>query len=222
MDLAHQAGRIHCSTNLADLPYLRYVGTRSTGAATDGICYRKALWGAVEREQLVVPLITKPDEVFEKQGLEFVYDTDQLAVEELIELFQKVGFPKRNAESLTKALDASHKLIWIRHAKQTRWARLGQLLGFARATSDKAVSATIWDVAVNPLWQRGGLGRGLVERLVAALVEDGVNAVTLYAEPNVVRMYEKLGFLQDPSKVQGLSFQRSSPAGAALVASCKA
>lgn len=78
------------------------------------------------------------------------------------------------------------------------------------------------EAQVNPLWQRSGLGRGLVERLVAALVDDGVNAVTLFAEPNVVRMYEKLGFLQDPSKVQGLSFQRTSPAGAALVASCKA
>ena len=75
---------------------------------------------------------------------------------------------------------------------------------------------------VHPAWQRGGLGRGLVERLVAALVADGVNAVTLYAEPNVVHMYEKLGFLQDPTMVQGLSFQRTSPAGAALVASCNA
>ena len=74
---------------------------------------------------------------------------------------------------------------------------------------------------VHPLWQRGGLGRGLMERLTAALVADGVNAVTLFAEPNVVRMYEKLGFLTEPRKVQGLSFQRSSPAGAALVASCQ-
>lgn len=75
---------------------------------------------------------------------------------------------------------------------------------------------------VHPAWQRGGLGRALVERLVAALVADGVNAVNLYAEHNVVRMYEKLGFKQEPAKVQGLSFQRTSTAGAALVASCSA
>ena len=75
---------------------------------------------------------------------------------------------------------------------------------------------------MHPAWQKGGLGRGLVERLTAALVSDGVNAVTLYAEPNVVHMYEKLGFLQEPKNVQGLSFQRTSAAGAALVASCTA
>lgn len=75
---------------------------------------------------------------------------------------------------------------------------------------------------VHPAWQRLGLGRALVERLVAGLAEDGVNAVTLYAERNVVRMYEKLGFLEDPARVQGLSFQRSSAAGTALMASCSA
>jgi hypothetical protein len=36
------------------------------------------------------------------------------------------------------------RMIWIRSLKQSRVARLGQLLGFARATSDGAFSATIW------------------------------------------------------------------------------
>lgn len=46
------------------------------------------------------------------------------------------------------ALDNTHATIWVRSTKQSRWAKLGQLLGFARATSDKALSATVWDVAV--------------------------------------------------------------------------
>lgn len=56
-----------------------------------------------------------------------------------------------------------------------------QLLGFARATSDGALSAVIWDVSVAPAWQRGGLGRALVERLTASLVHDGIATITLYA-----------------------------------------
>ena len=39
----------------------------------------------------------------------------------------------------------------------------------------------VWDVAVAPAWQRGGLGRALVERLTASLVEDGIPTITLYA-----------------------------------------
>lgn len=62
---------------------------------------------------------------------------------------QQVGFPLRDPKRLQLALDNSHPVIWIRSMKQSRWARQGQLLGFARATSDGALSATIWDVAVS-------------------------------------------------------------------------
>lgn len=62
---------------------------------------------------------------------------------------QQVGFPLRDPNRLQLALDHSHSVLWIRSMKQSRWARQGQLLGFARATSDGALSATIWDVAVS-------------------------------------------------------------------------
>lgn len=91
-----------------------------------------------------------------------------------------------------------------------RFAKLGQLLAFARATSDGSLAATIWDVAVLPAWQRNGLGRGMMERLVGSLVDDGIPTITLYAEPTVVRMYEKLGFQKDPDGVRGIAFQRKS------------
>ena len=61
----------------------------------------------------------------------------------------QVGFPQRDPSRLQLALDHSHSVLWIRSMKQSRWARKGQLLGFARATSDGALSATIWDVAVS-------------------------------------------------------------------------
>lgn len=55
------------------------------------------------------------------------------------------------------------------------------MLGFARATSDGALSAVIWDVSVAPAWQRSGLGRAMMERLTASLVHDGISCITLYA-----------------------------------------
>ena len=71
---------------------------------------------------------------------------------------------------------------------------------------------------VLPQWQRNGLGRGAVERLTASLVGKGITTITLYAEPNVIGMYEKLGFVKDPEQIKGMSFQRSSRAGKALAA----
>lgn len=57
---------------------------------------------------------------------------------------QQVGFPRRDPDRLKVALANTHRLIWIRSLKQSRVSRLGQLLGFARATSDGVLSATIW------------------------------------------------------------------------------
>jgi ribosomal protein S18 acetylase RimI-like enzyme len=53
--------------------------------------------------------------------------------------------------------------------------------------SDGVFTATIWDVAVAPAWQRVGLGRAMMERLTRGLVEDGIPNITLYAEPQVGR-----------------------------------
>ena len=57
-----------------------------------------------------------------------------------------------------RALHFTHALTWIRATRKSRMARAGQLLGFARATSDGALSATIWDVAVGSLPLSGNPG----------------------------------------------------------------
>lgn len=79
--------------------------------------------------------------------------------------------------------------------------------------SDGVLSATIWDVAVLPAWQRAGLGRGLVERLVKRLREQEICNISLYAEPHVVRLYENLGFVKGPEGIRGMAFQRKSVLG---------
>jgi len=168
----------------------------------------KTQWGEQFDGNMRPPPISKNDEQFAAMGLEFVYGKEGIALPELNDLFEKVGFPRRDPEKLKVALENTYHLIWIRSTKQSRLARLGQLVGFGRATSDGVLSATIWDVAIAPAWQRVGLGRALMERLTARLVEDGIPTITLYAEPNVVGLYEKLGFLKDPEGIRGMAFQR--------------
>ncbi|GAB4813780.1 hypothetical protein N2152v2_000826 [Parachlorella kessleri] len=159
-----------------------------------------------EIAKLPPPPISKSDETFLADGLEFVWG-NEVNLNELNDLFHRVGFPQRDPLKLQMALHNTYSTIWVRAARKSRLAKQGQLLGFARATSDGALSATIWDVAVHPAWQRNGLGRAMVERLTASLVTDGIATITLYAEPGVVGLYEKLGFVKDPDGVKGLAFQ---------------
>ena len=140
-------------------------------------------------------------------GVEFGTARAGVRVAELNDLFERVGFARRDPERLRAALDATHRMVWVRAARTTHAARAGQLLGFARATSDGALTATVWDVAVAPAWQRGGLGRALMERLTRGLVADGLR-VALYAEPGVVGLYRRLGFVPEAELVQQQQQQR--------------
>lgn len=174
---------------------------------------------SVPEERLQAPSISRSDEYFLKQNLEFVWGDEGLDLAELNNIFTMVGFPSRDLGKLRVALDHTHKILWVRSTRKSRWAQEGQMLGFARASSDKALTATIWDVSVHPAWQRGGLGRGLIERITASLIAEDITTICLYSEPGVVGLYEKLGFQKDPGGVKGMAFQRKSTEGKVLVAS---
>ncbi|GLI60730.1 hypothetical protein VaNZ11_002956 [Volvox africanus] len=199
-------------SSIASKPRLSYVGQAVAGGG-DGISPDKTTYGSRLEEAtggvLRPPPISRPDIDFEtKLGVQFVEGREGILITELNELFEKVGFPRRDPDRLRVALENTYHIIWVRATKQSRLARQGQILGFARATSDGALSATVWDVAVNPAWQRSGLGRALMERLTKKLVEDGIPTITLYAEPQVVGLYEKLGYVRDPDGIRGMAFQR--------------
>jgi GNAT superfamily N-acetyltransferase len=95
------------------------------------------------------------------------------------------------------------------------WSRKGQGRDEGWSRRDRA---GVRGDQVNPAWQRQGLGRGAVERLTARLLKEGITTITLYAEPGVVGLYQKLGFVRDPDGIRGMAFQRKSNAGAALIA----
>jgi ribosomal protein S18 acetylase RimI-like enzyme len=79
-----------------------------------------------------------------------------------------------------------------------------RLIGAARATSDHAFNATIWDVVVDPEFQGQGLGKALVEQMVRSLLRRDISNVTLFADAGVVPFYKELGFEADPDGITGM------------------
>jgi ribosomal protein S18 acetylase RimI-like enzyme len=69
-----------------------------------------------------------------------------------------------------------------------------QLVAAGRALSDGADCSYICDVAVMPSHQGTGLGREMVQRLVAA--SQGHKKIILYSVPGKEGFYRKLGFLR--------------------------
>jgi ribosomal protein S18 acetylase RimI-like enzyme len=113
---------------------------------------------------------------------------------ELEALCDAVGWSRRPLRRVRKALQ--HSLLRVglwRHD-----TRLPRLVGFARCTGDGVVEATVWDVAVHPLYQGAGLGKQLMDYVLEQLRRMGVDRVSLFADPHVVGFYEAQGWELEP------------------------
>lgn len=113
-------------------------------------------------------------------------------LEQLQALFQASAFwaQDRKTEDLALAIANSKPVISVWHQEH--------LVGFARATSDGVYRATIWDVVVHPNYRGSGLGRKLVETLLAHPQMNRVEQVylmTTYQQS----FYERVGFQRNSS-----------------------
>lgn len=119
---------------------------------------------------------------------------------ELEELCDAVGWSRRPLRKVKKAIEHSFLVIsmWDLRANHRR------LVGFARATSDHAFNATLWDVVVHPAFQGKGLGKALMKHTIKKLRSEDISNITLFADPHVVDFYRNLGFLQDPEGIKGM------------------
>ena len=113
---------------------------------------------------------------------------------ELEQLLEAVGWSRRPVRRVRKALN--HSLLKVdlwRHDP-----RVPRLVGFARCTGDGVLEATVWDVAVHPLYQGNGLGQQLMAYVLEALQEMGTERVSLFADPGVVTFYQRQGWELEP------------------------
>lgn len=142
------------------------------------------------------------DEEIQQRGLVFRTDHEGVNLDTLNNLFQKVGFPKREKAKLRAALQHTPFLFWIAEEDTLN------VVAFARATGDAVFNAIIWDVVVDPRYQGLGLGKAVMERLMASLVQNGICNIALYAEPSVINFYKPLGFIPDPDGIRGMAFRK--------------
>ena len=129
------------------------------------------------------------------QQLQVVLSLDrEIDLIELEALCDAVGWSRRPLRRVRKALEHSLLCVglWRHHP------RVPKLVGFARCTGDGIIEATVWDVAVHPLYQGAGLGRQLMAYVLGELDHLGVERVSLFADPGVVGFYQAQGWELEP------------------------
>ncbi|KAK7340080.1 hypothetical protein VNO77_20773 [Canavalia gladiata] len=155
-------------------------------------------------QEFVLVEKTEPDGTIEQIIFSSGGDVD---VYDLQALCDKVGWPRRPLSKLAAALKNSFivaSLHSVRKSPGSEGNEQKRLIGMARATSDHAFNATIWDVLVDPSYQGQGLGKALVEKLIRALLQRDIGNITLFADSKVVDFYRNLGFEADPEGIKGM------------------
>jgi ribosomal protein S18 acetylase RimI-like enzyme len=129
--------------------------------------------------------------------LSLVLSTErEIDLYELEQLCDAVGWSRRPLRRVRKALENSLLVVGLwRHDP-----RLPRLVGFARCTGDGVIEATVWDVAVHPLYQGVGLGKQLMTYVIDLLRAQQVERVTLFADPGVVEFYGAQGWQLEPQQ----------------------
>ncbi|KAB2621786.1 acetyltransferase NSI-like [Pyrus ussuriensis x Pyrus communis] len=99
-------------------------------------------------------------------------------------LCDKVSWPRRLQTKLAAALKNSYLVASLHSVRKSPGSGNDQkkLIGMARATSDHAFNATIWDVLVDPSYQDQGLGKALVEKKIQALLQRDIGNISLFAD----------------------------------------
>jgi ribosomal protein S18 acetylase RimI-like enzyme len=130
----------------------------------------------------------------------------KIDLEMLQTLFQETAFwaENRTPEDWQIALTHSKPIV-------TAWDG-ERLIGFSRATSDGIYRATIWDVVVHSDYQGAGLGRRLVETVLAHPHVSRVERVYLMTT-HQQQFYQRIGFEVNPSTTMVIFNQPVSQTG---------
>lgn len=135
------------------------------------------------------------------QNGQIFFSTDRdIDLYELEELCDSVGWSRRPIRKVRIAIQYSFVVI-------SMWEQRGsfrRLIGFARATSDHAFNATLWDVVVHPEFQSKGLGKALMQEIIKELRRADISNISLFADAHVVDFYRQIGFNPDPEGIKGM------------------
>ena len=145
-----------------------------------------------ERINLKKKDIVQPRIFFTKERGIDLYDLEELC--------DSVGWSRRPFQKVKKALRNSFIIVSAWEVKNNQ----RRLIGFARATSDHAFNATIWDVVIHPRFQGRGLGKGMINYMIRHLKNENISNVTLFADPQVIDFYCRLGFVVEPEGIKGM------------------
>jgi ribosomal protein S18 acetylase RimI-like enzyme len=120
----------------------------------------------------------------ETAPMQWLFEESAIDWQALSELYRVAPLGDKKPDHLKRAFANSMFKCFVIDA--------GRLVGAGRALADGIDCSYLCDVAVHPDYQGQGLGKAIIERLVA--LSAGHRKIILYANPGKEGFYGKLGF----------------------------
>jgi GNAT superfamily N-acetyltransferase len=101
----------------------------------------------------------------------------------------------------------------LERANQNSWLVVSAydgdtLVGFGRVVTDHVMHAMIFDMIVQPEYQRQGIGTLILDRLVERCLALGIKDIQLFCAKGKKAFYEKNGFEARPDDAPGMQLRR--------------
>lgn len=119
---------------------------------------------------------------------------EKVDIGKLIKLYESVKWQQYtmlDKKNMEKMILSSHHTIQVFDGKR--------LVGFIRSLSDGVLYVMIQDVIVNPEYQRKGIGKSLVTKMISLYGNHPKKSfIRLFSEPSAEGFYIALGFTKFP------------------------
>lgn len=128
-------------------------------------------------------------------------DRQDLTPDEVNHLMVKAGKRSRDIDKWKRALKGSYAVVFARLISDR------SLVAFARATSDKALNGTIWDVVADPsLPDEALMKRNIIRYLLKELRRSVPGcSIALFSSDEDKSFYEDMEFVADPDGIRGMA-----------------
>jgi len=127
---------------------------------------------------------------FKRKLMEIIYKTDAIpTAEQVIGLYDKAGLPRptNDRERIQKMYKNSSLVV-------TAWDD-AELIGVCRSITDWVWCCYLSDLAVNPAYQKSGIGKRLIELTKEKVGEQSM--ILLLSVPEAMQYYPKVGFTKE-------------------------
>lgn len=134
--------------------------------------------------------------------MKIVYKNEIPEADQYFELFLTTGWNDKC--NFTKAeLNEAIRNSWYLVAAYFE----DRLVGFGRIISDGIHHALIVDVIVHPEYQGKGIGKEIMDQLIAKCKEHKIRDVQLFSAKDKSAFYERLGFYIRPADAPGMQLK---------------